>query len=81
MKKLLLFFLLYSLHITAQYKVDTIIKSDAYISYFSNVLKEPLYVTYTLSKGGGDCDRSKFKFKNFMILVLNLLFYHMMIFH
>jgi len=63
MKKLLLFFLLYSLHVTAQYKVDTIIKSVAYTSYFSNVLKEPLYVTYTLSKGGGDCDRSKFKFK------------------
>jgi endonuclease G len=27
-------------------------------------LEEPLYVSYKLSKGGGDCNRSKFKFKN-----------------
>ena len=31
---------------------------------FSNTLHEPRYVSYYLYKGGGDCDRSKFNFKN-----------------
>ena len=36
-----------------------------YKSYFNYALKEPLYVTYALSKGGGDCNRNEnsFNFK------------------
>jgi len=43
-----------------QIKVDKgIYKAD-----FSNVFHEPKYVSYFLYKGGGDCDRDKFSFKN-----------------
>ncbi len=35
----------------------------AYKSYYSYQVKNPLYVTYTLSKGGGDCNRAAFSFK------------------
>jgi endonuclease G, mitochondrial len=31
---------------------------------FSNTLHEPNYVSYYLYKGGGDCNRDKFRFKN-----------------
>lgn len=46
----------------AQVKADTIVVTPAYKSYFSYTLKEPLYVTYTLYKGGGDCDRDGMRF-------------------
>lgn len=38
---------------------------QVYKSYFNYALKEPLYVTYQLYKGGGDCDRDaqNFSFK------------------
>ena len=52
------------LNINAQTKVDTIIKNSAYTSYFCKAIKQPLYVSYILYKGGGDCDRTKFRFKN-----------------
>jgi endonuclease G len=45
-------------------KADTILDAGIYRSYFSLRLKEPLYVVYKLYKGGGDCDREKFQFKN-----------------
>ena len=45
-------------------QVDTLIKMAAYKSYYSYQVKNPLYVTYTLSKGGGDCNRAKFSFKS-----------------
>ena len=46
-------------------QVDTVIKTSIYKSYFCYSLKEPLYVTYTLYKGGGGCDRNEqgFNFK------------------
>jgi endonuclease G, mitochondrial len=45
---------------SAQILVDKgIYKAD-----FSNKYHEPRYVTYILYKGGGNCDRSKFRFKN-----------------
>ena len=44
-------------------QVDKVIKTTIYKSYYSYTVKNPLYVTYTLSKGGGDCDRAKFSFK------------------
>jgi endonuclease G len=52
------------LNVNAQTKVDTIIKNSAYTSYFCKAVKQPLYVSYILYKGGGDCDRTKFRFKN-----------------
>lgn len=46
-------------------KVDTVINTGVYKSYFSYGIKAPLYVTYTLFRGGGACDRKKqgFHFK------------------
>lgn len=45
-------------HAQAQ-QVDTVINKNIYKSYFCNGLKQPLYVTYYLYKGGGNCERSK----------------------
>lgn len=46
-------------------QVDTVINTGVYKSYFSYSIRQPLYVTYTLFKGGGDCDRNAegFSFK------------------
>ena len=60
----LLLLLLFSFFASTAQKVDTLIKMSAYKSYYSYEVKNPLYVTYTLSKGGGDCNRNKFSFKN-----------------
>ena len=49
--------------LAAQIKTDTIINVGIYKSYYNYALKEPLYVTYTLFKGGGDCPRTGFSFK------------------
>ncbi len=38
-------------------RTDTIINNGLYKSYFCYFLRQPLYATYTLYKGGGDCDR------------------------
>ena len=43
-----------------QIKID----KGIYKLNFSNTLHEPTYVSYTLYKGGGDCNRDKFNFKN-----------------
>jgi endonuclease G len=62
-KKLLFFLIisLYSLSSSAQV-VDTIINTGVYKSYFSYSVKEPLYVTYSLYKGGGECSRKGLTF-------------------
>ena len=63
MKKIItvLFFILF---ITAtlfpQIKVD----KGIYKANFNNTFREPTYVSYFLYKGGGDCNRDKFKFIN-----------------
>lgn len=51
-------------------KVDTVINTGIYKSYFSFGIKAPLYVTYSLFRGGGACDREKqgFHFKQDSIL-------------
>lgn len=62
MKKLYYIFvlLLFASVVEAQlHKTDTIVDMGIYKSYFCYALKEPLYVTYRLYKGGGDCDRGK----------------------
>jgi DNA/RNA endonuclease G (NUC1) len=43
--------------------VDTVVNMGNYTSYYSYNLKEPLYVSYKLSHGGGDCNRAHYKFK------------------
>jgi DNA/RNA endonuclease G (NUC1) len=43
---------------------DTVLDEGIYRSYVSLTLKEPVFVSYVLYRGGGDCSRSKFKFKN-----------------
>lgn len=42
---------------------DTVVKMGNYTSHYSYDLKEPLYVSYKLSHGGGDCNRAHYKFK------------------
>lgn len=65
MKKILLLTLsLIFTQIVLSQTVDTIIDKGIYKSYFCKKYKEPLYVSYQLYKGGGDCDRSSFNFKN-----------------
>ena len=65
MKKLLtLILILSTFGAFAQMKCDTILNMGVYKSYFNYQLQEPLYVSYVLYKGGGPCDRSKFRFKN-----------------
>ena len=43
-------------------EVDTVIHTNAYASYYSYSLKDPLYVVYHLYHGGGDCSRASFHF-------------------
>ena len=52
----------------AQTVADTVIKTGIYTSYYSYTLKEPLYVTYSLTKGGSElkvtvASGQKFKMK------------------
>ncbi len=41
-----------------------IVDKGIYKANFSNTFREPRYVSYILYKGGGNCNRSKFRFKN-----------------
>ena len=41
-----------------------VVNKGIYKASFSNTLHEPRYVSYTLYKGGGSCDRGKYKFIN-----------------
>lgn len=43
---------------------DLVIKKENYTSYFEYDYLNPTVVVYNLYKGGGDCSRSKFHFKN-----------------
>lgn len=58
----LFFLLIITLPTIGQIRTDTIIRTEIYKSYFCYSLKEPLYVTYPLFRGGGDCDRKKQNF-------------------
>ena len=44
--------------------IDTVINTGFYKSYFDVELKEPVYLSYKLYKGGGNCSRAGFRFKN-----------------
>lgn len=41
-----------------------IVRNNVYKVNFSNTFHQPRYVSYTLYKGGGGCDRTPFRFKN-----------------
>ena len=43
---------------------DFVISHPHYTAYFENDYMNPTVVVYSLYKGGGNCNRSKFKFKN-----------------
>lgn len=45
------------------YAVDKVITNPVYTSYFNYTLHEPLYVSYKLYQGGGDCKRTHMHFK------------------
>jgi len=66
MKKFLLFLLLTLVTVTgfSQSTYDTIIRNGVYESYYDIDIKQPLFVTYKMYKGGGDCSRAGFRFKN-----------------
>lgn len=66
MKHFLIFLLIgISIPIMAQ-RVDTVIITDIYKSYFDLKLKSPLFVVYNLYKGGGDCSRKSMEFEDFI---------------
>jgi endonuclease G len=60
---ILLVFLLLPLFLLSQ-SYDVVIKKDNYTSYFENEYLNPTVVVYNLYKGGGNCSRTKFFFKN-----------------
>jgi len=65
MKKLItLLFMLPLLVFGQANKIDTTIYVSNYTSYFSKSHKNPIILTYKLYKGGGDCSRAGFRFKN-----------------
>jgi endonuclease G len=51
--------------------VDTVVNMGNYTSHYSYQLKEPLYVSYTLTHGGGDCSRAHYRFKADSTLTAN----------
>lgn len=57
---LLFFILFYVTTLFPQIKID----KGIYKANFNNTFREPTYVSYFLYKGGGDCNRNKFKFIN-----------------
>ena len=62
-KTLLLICLIFSFGTANSQTIDTIIVNDVYYSYYSYELHNPLYVSYKLYQGGGDCDRKAYHFK------------------
>ena len=44
--------------------IDTVIDRGVYRSFYSRAYKQPVYVVYTLHKGGGKCARSGASFKS-----------------
>ena len=61
----LLYFLFLPVNLFCQSpEVDTVIKTEIYKSFFDVDIKQPLQLNYVLHKGGGDCNRSKFRFVN-----------------
>ncbi len=62
--KLFTFILGIFLFVSGTVAGQIIVKNSTYKVNFSNTLHQPRYVSYFLYKGGGDCDRTPFRFKN-----------------
>ena len=43
---------------------QSIVRTPIYTVNFSNALHEPLWISYKLYRGGGECGRAKFRFHN-----------------
>lgn len=63
MKKSIVVILFY-LVVCGSVYCQIIVDKGIYKANFSNIFHGPRYISYILHKGGGDCDRSKFRFKN-----------------
>jgi DNA/RNA endonuclease G (NUC1) len=63
MRILLLSIILLCLSRTFGQGHDTVINAGPYRSYYSRTYKQPIFVVYTLHKGGGGCDRSGERFR------------------
>jgi endonuclease G len=62
MKNLLILVCLFIVATGFSQKADTVVNMEIYKSYFSYDLKQPLYVTYKLYRGGGGCERKNENF-------------------
>jgi hypothetical protein len=62
--KINLFFLLLVSVLCSNVVAQSIVKREIYTVNFSNALHEPLWVSYKLYRGGGECSRTKFRFHN-----------------
>lgn len=69
MRQILLAFLIFLSFSVFSQKVDTVITTSIYKSYYSKSERLPLFVAYKLYHGGGECDRQKqgFKFKKELV--------------
>jgi len=63
MKKILFIVFLFLSKLSFSQYIDTVINAGIYTSYFSYTLHQPLYVSYKLYKGGGNCSRKNVIFK------------------
>lgn len=61
--KYIIFLFLFIPILCSSQKIDTIINSGIYKSYYNYSLKQPIYVSYNLYKGGGSCSRKGMSFK------------------
>ncbi len=59
-----LLFVIIFLPLFASSQVTDTIRTKNYTAYVSRDLREPVFVTYKLYQGGGDCSRAGFRFKN-----------------
>ena len=59
-----LLFLLVASLLYGNMMAQSIVKRDVFTVNFSNALHEPLWVSYKLYRGGGECSRTKFRFHN-----------------
>ena len=64
MKKILTILLIFVTSFVYSQTYDVTISQPHYTAYFENDFMNPTVVVYSLYKGGGGCNRSKFKFKN-----------------
>lgn len=62
--RIYLFFLLTACMTYGNVVAQSVVNLGVYTVNFSNALHEPLWISYKLYRGGGDCSRTKFRFHN-----------------